>query len=747
MIESILSIIKPIALPISWALIHSLWQGIIIAGILAAALFIFKSADSKFRYALAAGAMIILLSTTITTFAIISGEQHGQSRLSSPLASDNHPLSMQIIPNARYPLDNVTAYAVGLPIIYIPLNNWIFIFWIMGVSAISFYNLMGWRRTRYLVSKYVSPVTEFWQIKFNLLCHKFNISEQVKIIQSKFVQAPCLIGWLKPTILVPAGALTGLNPKYLEMILAHELAHLKHYDILINYLQIFIETLLFFNPAVWWISRQIRAEREHRCDDFAVAKLGDPVQYAHALTELENFRFARAGLMMASDGGSLMHRIKRLLGRQNVSKNHKGIGAAIVAAASLLIIVGTCALSVTNINTAYATTPLPDGVVIPPDNYDHRGTWDAEWYGDEVIFRLYFRSHGSNSMNAWADELAGIEKAAETRFMLSRDAGTFYFDGGFDKIGNESLGSGNCYFISNPEYFKELAKIGFSDSFLGIDLNSKKEILQMAISNLSYQYAREMKDLGFGNLSLDRLIKLFNHGVNPKYIKELAEAGYEDLDDEQLQKMRDHGVDADYIRELTVLGYNKKKLLPAELVKFRDHGVDGAFVASLARHGYDDLTLEEVRKMRDHGVDDYYISAMVEYGYDDLSAAELVKLRDHGVTPSFIEELNTAGYRGLPASTLRKMKDHGVDGYFISSLQRYDYKDLSTSILIKMRDHGVDPYYISSLIDLGYCCIDPSVLIKMKDHGVSPEFIERANDDYGRKLEPNRLIRMKDRGY
>ena len=98
---------------------------------------------------------------------------------------------------------------------------------------------------------------------------------------------PTVIGWLKPVVLLPASALAGLTPRQLEAILAHELAHIRRHDYLVNLLQTLVETLLFYHPAVWWLSRRIRVERENCCDDLAVSLCGDPVAYAAALADLE----------------------------------------------------------------------------------------------------------------------------------------------------------------------------------------------------------------------------------------------------------------------------------------------------------------------------------------------------------------------------------------------------------------------------------------------------------------------------
>ena len=125
---------------------------------------------------------------------------------------------------------------------------------------------------------------------------------------------PTVIGWLKPVVLLPASALAGLAPNQIEAILAHELAHIRRHDYLVNLCRRVVETLLFYHPAVWWLSRRIRAERENCCDDLAVSLCGDPVAYAAALAELEGLRSTTGDLVLAATGGSLLQRVRRLLG-------------------------------------------------------------------------------------------------------------------------------------------------------------------------------------------------------------------------------------------------------------------------------------------------------------------------------------------------------------------------------------------------------------------------------------------------
>jgi hypothetical protein len=166
----------------------------------------------------------------------------------------------------------------------------------------------------------------------------------VRLLLSGSVETPAVVGWLRPAILTPVAAFSGFPAGYLEALLAHELAHIRRHDFLVNILQRTAEALLFYHPALWWVSKQIRIERELCCDDLAVAASGDVLTYARALAELESLRPAHASLAVAANGGSLVNRIRRLLAPSE-SDSHAlpGLGAASIA--SLLIILGIFAVA------------------------------------------------------------------------------------------------------------------------------------------------------------------------------------------------------------------------------------------------------------------------------------------------------------------------------------------------------------------------------------------------------------------
>jgi hypothetical protein len=166
----------------------------------------------------------------------------------------------------------------------------------------------------------------------------------VRLLISSLAHAPMAVGDLRPVILVPIGVLTGLPFDQVEALLAHELAHIWRHDYLANLLQSAIEALLFYHPAVWWLSKQIRIEREHCCDDIAVSVAGDPIGYARALAGLESLRPAHAQVALAANGGDLLTRIRRLVDPPVRSQARPGLSAAI--ALGILIFAGIAAATV-----------------------------------------------------------------------------------------------------------------------------------------------------------------------------------------------------------------------------------------------------------------------------------------------------------------------------------------------------------------------------------------------------------------
>ena len=210
--------------------------------------------------------------------------------------------------------------------------------WMAGVAVFSMRLLGGWIQARRWVRHDTRPMTDPWIDRVERLKERLGVHRAVALLESARVEVPMVVGWLRPAILVPFAALAGLSAPELEAILAHELAHIRRHDYLINLIQCVVEVLVFYHPATWWISRVIRRERESCCDDLAVASCRDRVVYARALAAMEGLRVPGFSPSPAANGGILLARVRRILNPQEESMNPVRIlaGLAVVLAAAPL---------------------------------------------------------------------------------------------------------------------------------------------------------------------------------------------------------------------------------------------------------------------------------------------------------------------------------------------------------------------------------------------------------------------------
>ncbi len=307
---------------LGWTLVHFVWQGAVIAGLLAVCLRCLRRASANLRYLAGCVAMLLIALTPVMTFYLLADQGGPVAREPvaktfsvtyedagiAPLAA-NAPLKTAVVEKP------VVKQSPGFPERLEKFLPWLVAGWCAGVLAFSCRLLAGWLQIRRLKRTAGTALIGPWPERLAKLARRARVSRPLQLLQSAWVEVPTVIGWLRPVILLPAACLAGLTPAQLEAILAHELAHVRRHDYLINLLQNAVETLLFYHPAVWWVSRRMREEREHCCDDLAVRICGDAIGYARALATLEEMRPASAQLALAASGAPLLARIRRLLGK------------------------------------------------------------------------------------------------------------------------------------------------------------------------------------------------------------------------------------------------------------------------------------------------------------------------------------------------------------------------------------------------------------------------------------------------
>jgi len=317
----------PLVVRLGWCLVHSVWEIAAVALVAATVLRILRRGNAQGRYLAACAALVAMAVLPVVTLASTWGFQ-AAVQASLPVGS----LLQGIVPTANGPAveDKAREPRKEEALIQVEppraaarirlsdqLEPWLPLLvasWGLGVVLLSIRLLGGWILIQSLTRKETRPVKGPWVVALERLSARLRLRQAVRLLESARVQVPMVVGWWRPVILLPATAVTGLSSDQLTLILGHELAHILRQDYLVNMVQSLIETLLFYHPAVWWISARIREERENCCDDRAVALCGSSLEYARALTALESLREGSWSLAPSARGGSLLVRIRRIMG-------------------------------------------------------------------------------------------------------------------------------------------------------------------------------------------------------------------------------------------------------------------------------------------------------------------------------------------------------------------------------------------------------------------------------------------------
>ena len=334
-----------------WTLVHFAWQGALVGLAAAFALRLLRHAAPQSRYVvgcLALAAMVVLPGAT--AWRLLPGADDAAASATevrrqvflriAPAPAPGH--SRTIIGIRRHAPAPGLAGDTTKPSMGPLLLPILVAFWFTGVCVLLARLAGGWWRVHRMVRAARALPVSAWHAMSQRLAGQLGLHRMVKVVDATFVDSPVVVGWLQPVILLPVAALAGLTPEQVRAILAHELAHVRRHDAVVNVAQTVAETLLFYHPAVWWLSSRIRTEREHCCDDVALSVSGDAYAYASALAELESWRADRPTFALAATGGPLLRRVARVLAPP-AARSPRG-GALLTLALALVLVVGAGAL-------------------------------------------------------------------------------------------------------------------------------------------------------------------------------------------------------------------------------------------------------------------------------------------------------------------------------------------------------------------------------------------------------------------
>jgi len=694
-----------------WALVHFLWQGTLVALIAACALRLMNRQSANARYLVACVSLLVLVAFPLatawrsyeevpaTTLQPILDNASGRETAVDPSLSS--PTTLSVTPAPLPMLERIhTALRPHLP--------WFVGVWFGGVALLSIRLLASWFAAQRLCQT-ASEASSRWQRTLGSLSTRMSLGMRVRLLESARVDVPMVIGWLRPVVLVPITAMTGLTPVQLQTILAHELAHIRRHDYLVNVLQSVVEILFFYHPAVWWLSNRIRLERENCCDDVAVSVCGNPLLYARALTELEELR-SSASPAVAVNGGSLRERVTRLVSYPRLQCSYRWVtGVSILSLIAVLAVAAPLTLlAQQSKKQSEAEKARTESSVTIAE--DEPADEDIDVYADEAVDEAgsYEVTPGSDGDEGDSEQVsivsddddatavvaiapvppaaavkaprpprpprAGVAPTPGVRITVAPPP-TPHAPGVAPVApiaprtpGAPRLAPGAPVRVSQASQSAKSSqnegKQNRWDGQLTVD-----QLIELRTAGVDAAYINELRKLGYGNLSFDDLINLRLHGVGPEYISAMNAYGFGHMSAEQLVELRNQGVTPGYIDEMKKLGYGNVSV--DDFISLRIQGVTPEYVKQMNSAGFGRLSPEKLVEMRIHGVDPVYIGQLAAAGYPKLSLDDLVELRIHGVTPAFIKTLKDAGLDKLDVDEIIRLRNSGVDAEFIREMSRY----------------------------------------------------------------------------
>ena len=329
-------------------LMHSLWQGLLLAAFAGLVITFTRKSSSVSRYNLLVSGLIVFCCTIVFTFS----SQLENEKLLKLTANDGER-TVIITKTPFLPSVDISVSENQILGFVNTHSSTIVLIWFVFVLIKTLQLLAGLRGLNELRNKAILIVEVNLQHKLHVLTSKMGIKQSIRIAESAMVKVPMVIGHLKPLILIPVGMLIALPPAAIEAILVHELAHISRKDYLVNLMVSLIEVIFFFNPAVLWLAKLIRTEREHCCDEMVVAQTSSKTDYIEALIACQEYNLSAPSYAMALSGNKnhLLGRVKRMLYKNNQSLNmmEKSLLSICLIAAGLLTVAFSNADEITKI--------------------------------------------------------------------------------------------------------------------------------------------------------------------------------------------------------------------------------------------------------------------------------------------------------------------------------------------------------------------------------------------------------------
>ena len=629
------------------SLLHFLWQGAVLAVLAATSLAVARKAST--RYALAVGALLAMVAAPVFTYLAL--------RESSPASNASAQNSVPVIVHAVNLASHRIATSTQSSFVSGSLLSTFVELWFVGVLLFSLRTAGGFFLVARLRRRDSKPMSAALLALCREMQNRLGITRAIRYCESLHLDAPAVVGWFRPVVLLPISALSGLTELQLRAVIAHELAHIRRLDAFFNLFQVAAETLLFYHPAVWWLSKRIRAERENCCDDVALAVCGNPAEYARALALMEEWRVAPS-FAMAANRGPLASRVTRLLGLTEKASSLRNAGVAFgILCLAAALLAGNALFGLVRSVAAQSSDPSRSGTTISVS---------------KGVIVVTAPRPASQSKPSPKPPPAPTSTQEPTPAPKSQS----YIDGmkaeGFENLSADDLIAMKVQGIT-PQYIHEIRAEGLkptADELVGMkvqgitpeyihqvramNLNPDVDsLIGMKVQGITPQYVDEMRKLGF-QPDTDQLIGMKVQGITPAYVEEMRKLGFKP-DTDQLIGMKVQGITPEYIHQLNELNIHPDA---DDLIGMKVQGINADYVRSIRATGLSP-DKDEWIALKVQGVTEDFIKGLQAAGFKP-DVDEVIGAKVQGITPQFIELARSHGFKNLDLDKLIQLKHANV---------------------------------------------------------------------------------------